>query len=188
MKWLKKTFFISFAVIVLFAFFFEFQKEKSLLLKERPSSWTQDVQGDCGIVLTGGRGRVAEGVSLLVTKRIKKLIISGVYEHSHFEDIFPQWPFYEGLHFEDVILEKHSKTTYGNAQQSWPFVEALRCQSVLLITSYLHMPRARRTFMAVYPKGFPIYTHSIPGGHYPPPLSDLYIETIKSLFYSLWAY
>ncbi|MCB0411288.1 MAG: YdcF family protein, partial [Bdellovibrionales bacterium] len=42
-------------------------------------SWIMDQRADCGLVLTGGPGRLREGFDLLVQKNIKKLIISGVH-------------------------------------------------------------------------------------------------------------
>lgn len=151
-------------------------------------SWSVDHYADCAIVLTGGPGRVREGFDLLSQKRVKKLIISGVNPQAHLRDIFPEWPFYGGLREEDVILERRSTTTYGNVQQSLPLVEALRCRDAILVTSKLHMYRARRTFEAVLPTSFPLHLQPVVAGSYRSDLIDVYFEASKSLFYSIWAY
>ncbi|NJM09759.1 MAG: YdcF family protein [Bdellovibrionaceae bacterium] len=141
-----------------------------------------------GIVLTGGPGRVREGFDLLAQGQVHKLIISGVHPRATLRDIFPQWPYYGTLRASDVVLERRSGTTYGNAQQSLPLVEALRCRSLVLVTSHLHMRRAFKTFRQVYPPELLILTRAVSSGSIPPRSSDLSFEVLKSLFYSLWAY
>ena len=89
---------------------------------------------------------------------------------------------------EDVVLERRSTTTYGNAQQTLPLVEALRCRSLVLVTSHLHMRRAYRTFRRIFPDEILILTRAISSGSVPPRFTDLWVEASKSLFYSTWAY
>ncbi|MCB0368554.1 MAG: YdcF family protein [Bdellovibrionales bacterium] len=146
------------------------------------------MEADCAIVLTGGQGRIREGIDLLANKLIKKLIISGVNPNSQFKQIFPMWIYYPEINDSDVILEKRSETTYGNAVQSLPLVELLRCNDVILITSQIHMYRAQRTFQKIYPKEIEIKISPLflPENSYN--LSDIMQETFKSLFYSLWVY
>lgn len=152
------------------------------------TSWERETSADCGVVLTGGPGRVREGFDLLAERRIKKLIVSGVHPEVRLRDLMPAWTFYGNLREEDVVLEKRSETTWGNAQQSLPIVEALRCRDILLITSQLHMARAYRTFRASFPDAVDIQTQAVVGNRYRPPLWEVLTEALKSLFYSFWAY
>jgi len=165
-----------------------YHKQSKEILKEEVTAWTEEQRADCAIVLTGSPGRVREGFDLLAQGRVRKLIISGVYPQAQLRDIFPQWPYYGPISEDDVILEKRSLTTYGNAQQSLPLVEALRCYDVMLVTSRLHMYRSYRIFRAVFPSEMNIYARSIVAGHYAPTKIELFFETIKTLFYNLWAY
>lgn len=151
-------------------------------------SWNEDQGADCAVVLTGGGGRIQEGFVLLSHQSIRKLIISGVYSKSELREIFPQWPFYGGLSKDDVILEKRSGTTYGNARQSLPLVRALNCRDMILITSNLHMYRSMRIFKKVFPTDLPIYPRAVVSGRVFPGFWEKYLEVLKSLFYSLWAY
>lgn len=151
-------------------------------------SWERETNADCAIVLTGGPGRVREGFDLLSDHRVKKLIVSGVHPDARLREVFPLWPFYGNLHEEDVILERRSETTWGNAQQSLLVAEALRCRDLLLITSRVHMSRAIRTFRAVFPEGVRIEAQPVVGNRFESPFWELTLETTKSLFYSLWAY
>lgn len=162
--------------------------EYGLVTSTPPTSWTDEIQADCAVVLTGGAGRVKEGVDLLYRGAVKKLIVSGVHPKAVWREILPQAVFYGDLREEDVVLEKRSTTTYGNAIQSLPLVEALHCRSVALVTSTLHMHRAYQTFRGVFPQDFPILIHATVGGSLRPPLDYALAETIKSVFYSLWAY
>jgi uncharacterized SAM-binding protein YcdF (DUF218 family) len=162
--------------------------EQVAIALEPISAWTEDHKGDCAVVLTGGAGRVREGFDLLAQGQVRKLIISGVHAHSTLRDIFPQLPFYGDLRPEDVILERRSTTTYGNAVQSLPLVEALRCRRVVLITSHVHMRRSLKTFRAVFPADVLLSTRSISSGAVPARSSDVFVEALKSIFYSLWAY
>lgn len=165
-----------------------YYKQAQKILAQEVTAWTQDHRADCAVVLTGGPGRVREGFDLLAQGRVRKLLISGVYQYAELRDIFPQWPYYGQISEEDVVLEKRSATTYGNAQQSLPLVEALRCHNVLLVTSRLHMYRSFRIFRAAFPQEIPIYARAIVAGRYEPTKVELFIETTKSLFYDLWAY
>jgi uncharacterized SAM-binding protein YcdF (DUF218 family) len=165
-----------------------FYKQVRQILAQPVTAWTKDQSADCGVVLTGGPGRVREGFDLLAQGRVRKLIISGVYPKAELREIFPQWPYYGPISEDDVVLEKRSNTTYGNAQQSLPLVEALRCRDVILITSTLHMHRSYRIFRAVFPAEIPVLQRAIVTGRLKPEVIDVTIETVKSLFYNLWAY
>lgn len=180
--------FIVAVIVAIGVFAWLFWRERKIILAQPPTAWTDDHRADCAVVLTGGTGRVREGFDLLAQKAVKKLIISGVFPSSRLRDIFPQWPYYSTVNEQDVILEKYSLTTYGNAQQSLALVEALRCRDLVLITSTLHMPRSMRIFKAVFPHDIPIYARAVVGGSYEPRTLDLWAEVTKSLFYSIWAY
>lgn len=152
------------------------------------TSWTDDATADCAVVVTGGPNRIREGVDLLTRHSVQKLIISGVHPQAGFRDIFPLWPYYGGLREQDVILERRSRTTFGNAQQTLPLVEALRCRDLILITSRAHMRRAFETFRAEFPAGFPIIPRAVVSASVEPTRAETAYEALKSLFYSAWAY
>jgi uncharacterized SAM-binding protein YcdF (DUF218 family) len=168
------------AVLIVGFYFKELQNIRS----EKVTAWTEDSAADCAVVLTGSRGRVKDGLALLSRGSIRKLIISGVYEKAGLRDIYPEWPYYGDLNPDDVILEKYSQTTFGNALQTFTLVEAFKCKDLILITSQTHMYRAYKTFRANFPKEFHIIKRSVLGGD----AFEEYEEAIKSLFYSIWTY
>jgi uncharacterized SAM-binding protein YcdF (DUF218 family) len=159
-------------------------KELQNIKSEKVTAWTEDSVADCAVVLTGSRGRVKDGLALLSRGSIRKLIISGVYEKANLRDIFPEWPYYGDLNPDDVVLEKFSQTTYGNALQTHTLVDALKCKDLILITSQTHMYRAYKTFKSNFPNHFQIIKRSVLGGD----KLEEYEEAIKSLFYSIWIY
>lgn len=170
--------------VLAFKFFDEYKKVK----KEPLQSWVKTSTADCAVVLTGGAGRVREGFDLLANQNVKKLVISGVYANARLREIMPVWSFYGNLSENDVVLDRRSETTYGNAQQSLPIVEALKCRDILLVTSRLHMYRSYKTFRATYPENIYIKRHAIIGSRFESSSWEMYFEAMKSLFYSLWAY
>ncbi|MFS4459697.1 YdcF family protein [Bdellovibrio sp. HCB2-146] len=167
---------------------YRFFHEYRSIENENIQSWVKTPSADCAIVLTGGPGRVREGFDLLANGNVKKLVISGVYSNARLREIMPLWALYGNLSENDVVLDRRSETTYGNAQQSLPLVEALKCRDVLLVTSRLHMYRSFRTFRATFPENIYVEKHSIVGPRYEASVWEVSFEALKSLFYSLWAY
>lgn len=167
---------------------FRYWRERQLIRAEFSIPIKEKISVDCGVVLTGSAGRIREGFDLLEQGQIQKLIISGVNSQTTLKDLMPLWPYYSKVQEKVVFLEKRSETTYGNAVQSLPLVQALACRDVLLITSELHMYRAYQTFRPVYPDSLFIYKHGVLSHRGRLSFLDEFIEVVKSLFYRPWAY
>lgn len=175
---LLSLFFIAWVLVVLIVFVERINTEPMNL-------WTNKKVPnlDCGVVLTGAPGRIREGFELLQQKKIKKLIVSGVYKEATFDEIFPYWPFYPEIKADDVILEKRSQTTLGNAHQTLALVETLKCQDIYLITSQQHMARAYSMFKGVYPPHIYIEKLSVPNSKFEQTIYSFAFEVVKSVFY-----
>ncbi len=178
----------SWAAVVSLAIGALFWREVRAIQLTPLNSWTDDQSADCAVALTGGAGRIREGMDLLSQKRVRTLIIAGANPSSTLRDMIPGWVFYGNLDFGAVVLEKRSTTTFGNAQQTASLVEAFRCRDVILITSRLHMMRALRTFQRTYPPEVTILPRSVVGTGLSPKWSEVLSEASKSLFYRFWAY
>ncbi|MBC7743281.1 MAG: YdcF family protein [Bdellovibrionaceae bacterium] len=139
---------------------------------------------DCGVVLTGASGRLRESFEVLAQKKIRKLIISGVFKEAQLHEIFPHLPFYPEVNPEDIILEKISGSTYGNAVQSLAVVQTLRCHNIVLITSQLHMYRSYKLFRTIYPESISITPYPVLHLAKEITVFDVGLETMKSVFYS----
>ncbi len=175
----------SFIFILVSGLVYFFAQEMQVVLSTKDVGVVDLIEPyDCGVVLTGSPGRIREAFEILAQKKIKKLIISGVYKEAQLHEIFPHLPFYPEVHPDDIILEKISGSTYGNAVQSLAVVKTLRCQNVLLITSQLHMYRAYRIFRTIYPVSMTIKQYPVSHVAKDYTVIDLSIESFKSLFYT----
>lgn len=182
LKKYKKRVLGFFCGLVFLVFFFQ-QEEKVL---NYPTGEIIDTlpQYDCGVVLTGSAGRIREAFEVLNQKKIKRLIISGVYKDTKLNEIFPQLPFYNEIDSENIVLEKISGSTYGNAVQTQLVADAMRCDDLLLMTSDIHMQRAYRMFRVTFPLDYKIGKYHIVNMAKENTLFDVYLETFKSLFYN----
>ncbi|MBI5327873.1 MAG: YdcF family protein [Deltaproteobacteria bacterium] len=164
---------------------------------------TAGYKGDTGnadaiVVLTGGLGRLDNGLELFEKGRAAYLIIAGVDKDASFESIFFKragrpskgqvW-----LDTKRVILEKHSTSTYENAKEVKKIIETMNIKSIILITSFYHMKRASYIFRRILPAevGIHLYPISTPNfdemrwwrGRGPILLA---VEFLKFYWYRFW--
>ncbi len=114
---------------------------------------------DAIVVLTGGKGRVEQGLEILRNGVSPTLILSGVNEAADLDSIF-----LDGLgpgERDSIILEKASKSTYENAVECRRLLEEKGYSSIVLVTSAYHMKRAYLIFRRVMPDGVLITPHSV---------------------------
>ncbi len=180
----KKNQKLSLIGLVFFIFAVVFYNQYKSIKNVQVNLWSELPEADCGVVLTGATGRIREGFEILQQKKVKWLIISGVYKETTFKEIFPYWIYYPEIDSRFVILEKRSQTTLGNAHQSLALVETLRCQDILLITSQLHMSRAFDVFESTYPDDILIKPVVLPNSKNEQGSVYLLVEIIKSFFYT----
>ncbi len=185
---MKKNIKIFLVIFVLAFLAWDFATEYQNVGLYSVNSWTEDVNADCAVVLTGGAHRVRTGFDLLSRHQVKKLIVSGVYPNATLRELFPIWPLYGEISEKDIVLERRSSTTYGNAQQSLPLTEALNCRDVALITSQTHMYRAIKTFKATYPETIQLIPYAVNAGRGERGLIETSTEALKTMFYRIWAY
>ena len=110
-----------------------------------------------------------------------------MYKEATFQEVFPYWPFYNEIKSDDVVLEKRSQTTLGNAHQTLDLVETLKCQDLYLITSQLHMARAYRVFKEVYPPHIYIEKLTVPNSKFEQTHYSFAFEVLKSMFYTIFS-
>ncbi len=118
-----------------------------------------DVKTDAIVVLTGGRGRVEEGIKLYREHRAVWLCLIGVDPSVRKADLFKERSGQRGG--EGVFLEKVSRNTLENALQAREFIAREKVGSIKLITSRYHMKRAIIIFENVLPKNIAIYPHPV---------------------------
>lgn len=96
---------------------------------------------DAIVVLTGGSARVASGLQLLADGAAERLYISGAGEDVTVADLLAQSPAITVPDSNKVTLGR-ARDTQENAAESAAWIETNNIQTVRLVTSYYHMPRA----------------------------------------------
>ena len=123
-------------------------------------SYRQSTQrADAIVVLTGGKGRVEEGVRLFRASRAEFLFFVGVDPSVRKSDLYrPK----RGDPSEDnVILEKSSRNTLENSIFGRDLLVKNGVHSVLLITSRYHLKRASILFRNSLPKNITIIPYPV---------------------------
>ncbi len=122
------------------------------------------VKSEAIVVLTGGSGRITEGLSLLREGAANILIVSGVNARAELKDIFP-----DGLKrrvSRRILLEKKSENTYENAVEVDKIVKKRGLHSIILITSSYHMRRALFVMREVLGKDVKIHPLGVSSVNY----------------------
>jgi len=119
----------------------------------------REVKSDAIVVLTGGRGRVEEGIRLFRENRGQWLFLIGVDPAVRKGDLFRERSGEKGE--ERVILEQSSRNTLENALYARDLIIRNDIRSLTLITSRYHMKRATLLFRNVLPRDIAIYPHPV---------------------------
>lgn len=106
-------------------------------------------EADAVVVLTGGRNRAEEGLKLLKNGSARILILSGVNKDADLDSIFLKM--LSDAERANIILDKESTSTYRNAVEVRGIVTRMGLDSMLLLTSGYHMPRAEYIFRKIMP-------------------------------------
>ena len=136
------AFFILVAAVTGFALF---------VREARSHGETGAARADAIVVLTGGPGRVATAVRLLEDDRGARLLISGVNPGSPIEDIAAAAGASEALFDCCVDVGLEAADTVGNAAETARWAAGRGYDSVIVVTSDYHMPRALLELQAAMP-------------------------------------
>ena len=110
-----------------------------------PETPTQSM--DAIVVLTGGRNRIDEGFNLLEKKLAKKLFISGVYRGIDAKQLLNRWKKEPEAEFNRyVVIYSNAINTIQNAKETIKWLKSEKYNSIYLVTSNYHMPRALLEF------------------------------------------
>ena len=120
----------------------------------------KNLKTDAIVVLTGGKGRVEEGIRLYREHQARYLFLIGVGPAVRKSDLFKEKNGEEGG--ERVFLEKVSRNTLENALYAREMIlKKKEISSIRLITSRYHMKRATLVFRNTLPAEIAIYPHPV---------------------------
>jgi uncharacterized SAM-binding protein YcdF (DUF218 family) len=153
MSIIKGLFFLLMILLVALAVLFVDFAYKTFSVKQR------EFKTDAIVVLTGGRGRVEEGLRLYSENKARRLLFIGVDRTVQMGDLIKRG---EGQRDENgIILEKVSRNTLENAFYARDLIVKNDIASITLITSRYHMKRATLIFRNLLPKNVAIYPHPV---------------------------
>lgn len=116
---------------------------------------------DAIVVLTGGVGRVEEGLRLFSEGKGSHLIISGVEGTSSLGSIFPGKDLKNTVDTGKIVLDVKSRNTIDNALNVKKILEKKGFKSIILVTSNYHMERAYTMFSKSLSKDVRLYRHPV---------------------------
>ncbi len=123
---------------------------------------------DAVVVLTGGNGRVDNGLRLLRDGRGGMLLLSGVDKSADIDSIF-HGEVLDSLERISIRLEKRSGSTFENAEELRKIIEREgQIRTILLLTSNYHMPRAELIFNYVMPNGVSLQPYPVSSPNFDP--------------------
>ena len=103
------------------------------------------------VVLTGGAGRMKEAFRLLLEGAAPRLLVSGVAPRTHLSDLARLGGIPDGRLAGRVVLGRSAATTHGNAREAASWARSLDLDSLIIVTSFYHMPRALTEFRRALP-------------------------------------
>jgi uncharacterized SAM-binding protein YcdF (DUF218 family) len=101
-----------------------------------------DRKADGIVVLTGAAARIPDAIELLAAERGKRLLISGVYRATSSREIARLTPLYSKYFSCCIDLDRTALNTFGNALQTRRWARDHNFNSLIIVTSNWHMPRA----------------------------------------------
>ncbi len=123
---------------------------------------------DAIVVLTGGPDRVEVALRLLASGEADRLLVSGAGEKTDFADL-ARFAGIDPAPLEQQVTLGHSAhSTRGNALETASWARDQRVSTLLVVTSWFHLPRALVELRRVMPT---VTTHPYPVGR--PGLAEL---------------
>lgn len=115
---------IGFVVFCLYALSFKYSPQE---------------RSDAIVVLTGGNNRIKTAVELMQEQKASYLLISGVNKQVSEKKLLKNVPL--ELH-PRITLGYNAENTQGNAQEINDWIKGKHIHSIILVTSFYHMPRS----------------------------------------------
>ena len=137
---------IGFVVFCLYAVSFKFHS---------------DDRADAIVALTGGGARVQKAINLFTEGYADKLLISGVHPSVKLSDLTEGVP---SDKIDRITLGYLAQDTRGNAVETVAWLRGKKVHSLILITSFYHMPRSMYEILSLEPDleilPFPVFPKS----------------------------
>jgi uncharacterized SAM-binding protein YcdF (DUF218 family) len=120
---------------------------------------------DAIVVLTGGSGRLQQGLDLLASDMAEKLFVSGVYRGVDVQELLAISRATPEEIECCIALGYEADNTRGNALETARWLHGEGYSSIRLVTASYHMPRSLLEFRRLMPD-IAIITHPVLSEHY----------------------
>jgi uncharacterized SAM-binding protein YcdF (DUF218 family) len=94
------------------------------------------------VVLTGAASRIPDAIELLAAERGQRLLITGVHRATSAREIARLTPLYSKFFNCCIDLDRSALNTFGNALETKRWAHEHNFNSLIVVTSNWHMPRA----------------------------------------------
>jgi uncharacterized SAM-binding protein YcdF (DUF218 family) len=94
------------------------------------------------VALTGAASRIPDAIELLAAERGKRLLITGVHRATSASEIARLTPLYSKFFTCCIDLDRSALNTLGNALETKRWAREHNFNSLVVVTSNWHMPRA----------------------------------------------
>jgi uncharacterized SAM-binding protein YcdF (DUF218 family) len=101
-----------------------------------------DRNADGIVVLTGGAARIPDAIELLAAQRGHRLLITGVHRATSAREIARLTPLYAKYFSCCIDLDRSALNTFGNAIEARRWAHEHNFNTLIVVTSNWHMPRA----------------------------------------------
>ena len=116
------------------------------LVKNFKSNYSTITSIDSIVVLTGDKFRISKGMEILSNGIGKKLLLSGVNKNIELINIKNEFPKYNNFFNCCVDIDNISSNTFENSRETFLWLEKNKYNSLLIVSSDYHMPRAKLEF------------------------------------------
>ncbi len=103
---------------------------------------TLERKADGIVVLTGAASRIPDAIELLAAERGKRLLITGVHRATSPKEIARLTPLYSKYFTCCIDLDRSALNTFGNAIETKRWARQHNFNSLIVVTSNWHIPRA----------------------------------------------
>jgi uncharacterized SAM-binding protein YcdF (DUF218 family) len=94
------------------------------------------------VALTGAASRIPDAIELLAAERGRRLLITGVHRATSASEIARLTPLYSKFFTCCIDLDRSALNTFGNALEAKRWAREHSFNSLIVVTSNWHMPRA----------------------------------------------
>ena len=107
-----------------------------------PEEVSLERKADGIVALTGAASRIPDAIELLAAERGKRLLITGVHRATSAKEIARLTPLYAKYFSCCIDLDRSALNTFGNALEARRWAREHGFNSLIVVTSNWHMPRA----------------------------------------------